>query len=479
MTRVEETCGVFFVECVLFIDVLHEHPAQSTGTDVHRWSAKGTLTLASHLGVGVPGSREETVFVALVRNDLSVALGIDKNFIAVVDIQTPTPYPTQQPPSGEQWYVVTYSVTSEVSEVNVLRQIHAIEHQSTQPGSLLLQGDATETVISAGEVEREIELHACAPVFLGPDIGFLSIHQWDDAVGECVLDMPELERVCGQFYIECLRSLFPGEQCSEGLVIANSDRNRANPCAGEVGVSCEYTCADSFVATGDHVCRPTGVFEGGACIRIPGSSTNHWYACMSQDQTSNCAPYTDERSCVAAWRQDGQDCQWGDVGHAPDPVGSVIVGLTLATDIENIPQKNLIMGGVMQENPARSAWVERFVGELISVMGCEASRLRFDSVRAGSVVVTFAIFPGVPDAWALVDILAQAIGDRTSSLCAYSVYFLRCCYLWCCCWVFSWLIALRSRSRTTHLSDYRHGAHATYVHNFDIRCACRDNDRHP
>ena len=80
------------------------------------------------------------------------------------------------------------------------------------------------------------------------------------------------------------------------------------------------------------------------------------------------------------------------------------------------------MGGVMQENPARSAWVERFVGELISVMGCEASRLRFDSVRAGSVVVTFAIFPGVPDAWALVDILAQAIGDRASSLCAYSVY---------------------------------------------------------
>eukprot|EP01043_Picozoa_sp_COSAG02_P012452 COSAG02_NODE_480_length_21469_cov_13.479551_10_plen_409_part_00 len=405
------------------MDVLHEHPTQNTGASMQRWSAKGTLTLASHVGVGVQGSQEETVFVAMVRNDLSVALDIDKNYIAVVNIQTPTPNPTEQPPSGEQWYFVTYSVTSEVSEVNVLRQIHAIEHQSTQPESLLLQGDATETVISAGEIDREIELHPCAPVFLGPDVGFLSIRQWDEAAAECVLDMPELERVCGHFYIECLRSLFPGEQCSEGLVIANSDRNRANPCAGEVGASCEYTCADSFAAAGDHICRPTGVFEGGACDRIPGSSasgTDHWYACMAQDQSSECASYRDEPSCLSAWTQDGQDCQWGDIGHPPDPVGSVIVSLTLAIDIADVPQKSLMMGDVMRENPAHSAWVERFIGELSYVMRCDASRLRFDSVRAASVVATFVIFPGTPDVWALVDTLAQDIADLASPLCAHT-----------------------------------------------------------
>ena len=468
---------------------------------MQRWSAEGTLTLASHVGVGVQGSEEEAIFIEMIRNDLSEALGIGKDFIAVVDIQTPTPYPTAQPPSGEQWYLVTYSVTSEESEVSVLRQIHAIEHQATQPGSLLLQGDATETVISAGEIAREIELHPCTSVFLGPDVGFVTIRQWDETAAECVLNMPELQRVCGQFYTECLRFLFPGEECSQGLLIANSDRDAANPCTGQVGSSCEYTCANGFAATGDHICRPSGAFEGGACnapptctdrimngdetgidcggscprcrscdslvlnsrtdcsgTRVnavcsvecnpgfvlsgqflcgptgqfsggmcnrtpPGSNavgTGHWYACVAQDQSSDCTPYRDEQSCLAAWSQNGQDCTWEDVGHPPDPVGSVVVGLTLAISIADIPQESLILGGVARENPARFVWVERLMGELASVMRCDTTRLRFDSVRAASVVATFVVFPGTPSASDLVDLLSQAIADPTSSLCAYT-----------------------------------------------------------
>jgi hypothetical protein len=495
ITRVEETCGQFFIECVLFIDVLHEHPDQSAMEDMQRWSAEGTLVLASHPNVGTRGSEEEMIFIEMVRIDLSVALDISADYIAVIDIETPVPYPTEQPPTGALWFLLTYSVTNDVSEVGVLRQIHSIEHQSKQPGSLLLQGDATSTVISAGEVDHEISLHPCTPVYLGPDVGFVDILQWTEVGNECSLNMPELERVCGHFYTECLRYLFPEEDCVEGLTIANSDRIARNPCAGVVGAACEYTCNDGYTATGTHLCSPTGSFRGGSCTSCTdgvsngdetgvdcggschpcricasavlnsltdcsgtrvdaicavqcnpgfvlsgeflcgldgqfsggvcnhrpaaiGSDAGQWFACTTQDPSADCASYRDDASCEAAWVQDGQDCVWQDVGHAPDPVGSVIIGLTLTIDIASVPTESLVMGGVIRDNPARFAWVELLLGELQSVMQCEPSRLRFDSVNAGSVVVQFVIFPGTPDALSLLDVLAQAILDPSSPFCA-------------------------------------------------------------
>lgn len=495
----EQTCGNHFDECILFIDVLHEHPQQSALANMQRWAAKGTLTVASHPGVGVQGSEEEEIFIEMVRTDVSEALGIGNDYVAVVDIQTPEPLPMEQPPSGELWYLVTYSVTSEESEVGALRSIHTIEHQSTQPDSLLLQGDATHAVISAGEVAREITLHPCTPVFLGPDIGFVGIHQWDATAGACALDMSELQRVCGHFYTECLRFLFPGVPCSDGLVIANSDRGLANPCSGEVGMSCEYNCADGCAAAGAHTCRSTGTFEGGACHcpssctdrimngdetgvdcggscprcqrcesavlnsrtncsgtqvdaicrvecnpgfvlsgeflcgrdgqfsggvcnRIPrptAGGNGHWYACIAEDHSYECTPYGDEQSCSNARVEHGQACNWEAVGHAPDPAGSAVVSLTLALDMEEIPSENLVLGGDIRENPARLMWVEQLVSELSSVMGCDSSRLRFDSVRAASVIITFVIFPGTPDALELRDVLAQAIENPTSPLCTH------------------------------------------------------------
>ena len=266
ITRVEETCGQHWHQCIVFLDVLHEHPIQ-TGRDQLRWSADGTLVLSSRPEVGLLGSEEQAIFVQMLRRDISYALDISEDYVSVVNIELPDPYPREEPPGGNQWWFVTYELTNFVSEVGVLRQIKNIESQAINPDSRLLQGDATSNVIAAGEVALEVELHPCSAVFLGPDVGYVEIFKPRPTgrPGDCALDMDELLRVCADFYTECLQYLYPESDCVEGLIIANSNRNASDPCLGRVGELCGYRCDDGFTAAGEHQCRPTGAFAGGAC----------------------------------------------------------------------------------------------------------------------------------------------------------------------------------------------------------------------
>jgi hypothetical protein len=48
----------------------------------------------------------------------------------------------------------------------------------------------------------------CEPIFLGDDIGWASVFQWNDADQDCALDILELTRVCSEFYEECLAFLY-------------------------------------------------------------------------------------------------------------------------------------------------------------------------------------------------------------------------------------------------------------------------------
>jgi len=47
----------------------------------------------------------------------------------------------------------------------------------------------------------------CDPVFLGPDIGFANIFKYHDDDGSCQISMTELGQVCQQHYAECLAFL--------------------------------------------------------------------------------------------------------------------------------------------------------------------------------------------------------------------------------------------------------------------------------
>jgi hypothetical protein len=52
----------------------------------------------------------------------------------------------------------------------------------------------------------------CEAVFLGPDLGFVNVMAYNDADGSCQLSMQELASVCQQFVVECLSFLESSEE---------------------------------------------------------------------------------------------------------------------------------------------------------------------------------------------------------------------------------------------------------------------------
>lgn len=60
--------------------------------------------------------------------------------------------------------------------------------------------------------------------------------------------------------------------CTFGSTIANSDRTSSNPCVGDEGDTCEFTCDSGYMAVGQHRCtlqeRPAALgFAGGSCVK--------------------------------------------------------------------------------------------------------------------------------------------------------------------------------------------------------------------
>ena len=101
----------------------------------------------------------------------------------------------------------------------------------------------TRTVVSAGEVAHELQLHPCQPVFLGPDVGYVSVYRFKGARrcminevgehqscmvslfagGQCTLQNEKLRRTCGAaFWIQCMQYLFPQVKCKQNGTIPHS-----------------------------------------------------------------------------------------------------------------------------------------------------------------------------------------------------------------------------------------------------------------
>eukprot|EP01050_Picozoa_sp_SAG11_P006462 SAG11_NODE_502_length_8891_cov_4.603731_2_plen_220_part_00 len=60
-----------------------------------------------------------------------------------------------------------------------------------------------------GSSEQEPQ---CEPVFLGPDIGLVSVFEYHDDDGTCQLSMTELAAVCSDYFQECMAFLDSSEQ---------------------------------------------------------------------------------------------------------------------------------------------------------------------------------------------------------------------------------------------------------------------------
>merc|ERR1711871_39203 len=71
-------------------------------------------------------------------------------------------------------------------------------------------GDMLQTCLEFLESSEEPTAQ-CEPIFLGPDVGFVNVMVYNDADGSCEIDMAELENVCQQFLAECLAFLESSE----------------------------------------------------------------------------------------------------------------------------------------------------------------------------------------------------------------------------------------------------------------------------
>jgi hypothetical protein len=102
------------------------------------------------------------------------------------------------------------------------------------------------------EPDQVVQLPQCEQVFLGPDLGFQSVFEYNDNDGTCHLSITELAAVCQQFFSECMSFLESSEPVLRQLCCATSPTGTPNRlcCA-------RLTAQDSRVPTTSFTCRWT------------------------------------------------------------------------------------------------------------------------------------------------------------------------------------------------------------------------------
>jgi hypothetical protein len=90
VSMVSKLCGAYILECLAFLDTMHEHQGSSNTKlrNKPRWLATGTLTLHSRAAVVDQSSDDGSsnskhiIFVGMVRNDIARSLNISMDFVS-------------------------------------------------------------------------------------------------------------------------------------------------------------------------------------------------------------------------------------------------------------------------------------------------------------------------------------------------------------------------------------------------------------
>jgi hypothetical protein len=102
MDKLETVCGDHYMQCLTFLDVLRE--GRNSDGEEHeqeeRWSAEGTLTMSARSRVLTPGSEDAQIFISMLRNDISFAVGTSEDYVSIIHIEAATGVEDQQPPAA-------------------------------------------------------------------------------------------------------------------------------------------------------------------------------------------------------------------------------------------------------------------------------------------------------------------------------------------------------------------------------------------
>jgi hypothetical protein len=202
MAELATTCAAFFNECISFLNSQNE-PIPEPEPDVDYFTAAGWILMPADPLVAQIGSDEEIVFVSLLREELAVALSIGIDMVSVTEINLV--------PEAEGRVHVRFELTAPETEAAAVLLLENLIDQSTDPQSTLLSRDFTNAIELVAMTMDELQLRTCEPVFLGPDIGFVSVMEYHDSDGTCTLSMSELATTCSVFFAECIAFLQSSE----------------------------------------------------------------------------------------------------------------------------------------------------------------------------------------------------------------------------------------------------------------------------
>ena len=208
MAELAATCADFFNECISFLNGQGD-ASPDTGEQV--FAIDGWLLMQGSADILDLGGDAELEFAALLRQDLSAALGTATDYIAVTNIYAAD--------SSEEADVRSLHVSIELSAPGSVDAAQALfdelVSQQADATSALMAGVVSNTISQVEETRDVLATRICEPVFLGPDIGYVNVRSWNAETGECETSMTDLATACNAFFAECVAFLNSADAAAE------------------------------------------------------------------------------------------------------------------------------------------------------------------------------------------------------------------------------------------------------------------------
>lgn len=168
MVELATVCASFFEECISFLNSNTGQNETPPPPDVEYFTASGWILMPADPDVTSIGSDAEVAFVAILREELAIALDISIDMVSVTEISI-------APEANDGRVHVRFELTAPETEAAAITLLENLIAQSTDPSSTLMQSESARTIEQIAETADELQLHSCSPVFLGPDIGFVDV----------------------------------------------------------------------------------------------------------------------------------------------------------------------------------------------------------------------------------------------------------------------------------------------------------------
>ena len=203
MSELAATCADFFNECISFLNSQDDPPSDAGSEGETIFTIDGWLLMQGSAEILDLGGNAELEFVALLRQDLSTALDTNMDYISVTNI-----YAADE---NQETDIRALHVSIELSAPSTVDAAQALfdelVSQQADATSVLMTGLVSSTIIQVEETRDVLSTHICEPVFLGPDIGYVSVRAWNEETQECETSMAELATACNAFFAECMSFL--------------------------------------------------------------------------------------------------------------------------------------------------------------------------------------------------------------------------------------------------------------------------------